>query len=81
MKTQWLKGLNEDEVGVFKAAFVNALPFRKRLIEMLDEEILSLHTSMRSENTFDTAWPYKQADLVAQTKALKNVISLISENK
>jgi len=81
MKSKLTKGLETDEKKEFRGAFLEALQFRKRLTVVLDNEVASLQASMRNEDSFDSPnWALKQADRVAQTKALLRVISLINED-
>lgn len=78
MKSRLLKGLDERGTEVAKADFSKAIDFRKMLKKALDEDIESLHNSMRDETNFGMpSWPFYQADRVAQVKALKKVISLL----
>lgn len=80
MKSKLLKGVEEDQQNEVRGYFKEAVRFRKRLNEVLDEEIDSLHKSMRDEDLWKTPnWELIQADRVAQVKALKQVISLLNE--
>ena len=81
MKSKLTKGLDPTEKKEFRGAFLEALQFRKRLTAVLDNEVASLQASMRNEDSFDSPnWALKQADRVAQTKAILRVISLINED-
>lgn len=73
-----LKGLDERGVSIAKEDYAKASDYRKRLIEVLNEEIDSIHTSMKDEESFGSAsWPYFQAYKVAQVKSLEKVISFL----
>lgn len=78
MKTRFLKGLNEEETAELTAQFVHCARWRKRMVEILNEDIESLHASMRKEDNFDSPnWALIQADRVAQVKAVKKFIALL----
>lgn len=78
MKTKLLKGLDERGGEIAKEDYHKALNYRKLLTKVLNEEIDSLHASMRDEEGFNSpSWPYLQADRVAQVKAFKKVISFL----
>lgn len=78
MKTRVLKGLDDDVAAELKAQFVHSARWRKRMVEVLNEDIDALHASMRKEENFDSPnWSLIQADRVAQVKALKKFISLL----
>lgn len=80
MKTRLIKGLNKTEAMGVKENFASSFRFREHLTKVLNEEIDSLHASMRDDEMFEKpSWAYYQADRVAQVKALKTVISLINE--
>jgi len=82
MKSKLTKGLEPDEASAVRGAFLEALQFRKRLTVVLNDEVKSLQASMRNEEAFESPnWALRQADRVAQTKALLRVISLINEDK
>lgn len=79
MKTRLTKGLDERDQEIERENFHKALGFRKRMIDLLNEEIDGLHASMRDEDGFNNPnWAYVQADRVAQVKALRRIISLLS---
>ncbi len=82
MKSKLTRGLEPDQAKEIRGAFLEALQFRKRLTAVLNEEIESLQTSMRSETKFESpSWAFIQADRIAQTKAFLRVISLLNEDK
>lgn len=71
------KGLNEDELDSFKYEYDKSIKFRQRLVEVLEKDLESVYTSMRNEENFDSSWPYKQAELVAQSRVYKKMISML----
>lgn len=80
MKTSLTAGLTKEEKSELSANFINALPLRKRVIEMLEKEIESLNTNMRDEDHFSSPnWALIQADRIAQIKAKKKLISLFEK--
>ena len=82
MKLSITKGLDEKEAKEARAAFLEAVQFRKRLTVILNDEVRSLQASMRSESSYESPnWALIQADRVAQTKALLKVVGLISNEK
>lgn len=81
MKLKLLKGLDKDQVDELKEHYVRSQIFRKYLLKVLQEEIESLHASMRNEDNYNSPnWAYLQADRLGQEKALKRVVGLIENN-
>ena len=77
MLTRLTRGLDEDQKVQLQYDFDVSYAFRKRLIEVIEEDIKAVHSSMRKEDGFDAAWPYRQADRVAQTKVLERMKSIL----
>lgn len=79
MKTRLLKGLDTKDEGKVREDFAKAVGFRTHLLKILNEEIDSIHASMRDEENFDSPnWAFKQADRVAQVKALKKISNFLT---
>lgn len=80
MKLRLLKGLKKSDEDEFKAQFIQAQRFRKRMREVIDEELASLHKSMENEAHWDSVnWAFIQADRVAQAKALRRMKGWIED--
>jgi len=78
MKTRVLKGLDDETKAELNAQFVHCARWRKRMVEILNEDIDALHASMRNEENFDSPnWALLQADRLAQVKAKRKFISLL----
>jgi len=79
MQSKLLKGVEDDQINEVKAHYKEAINFRKRLTSILEDEVEALHRSMRDEELYKTPnWSLIQADRIAQVKALKRVILLLS---
>ena len=77
MLSRWFKGLDKDQVEDLKQEFVRAQRFRKRLIEILDEDLESAHFAMRNADYNSASWAYEQAGLVEKTKTLLSLKRLL----
>jgi len=78
MKFKLLRGLDKDQISELQQNFIQAQHFRSRLVEVINEEIESLHSSMRSEALFESPnWSLVQVDRVAQVKALRRIKGLL----
>lgn len=77
MQHKLTKGLDEKGLENFKYEYEKSFKFRQHLTKVLEKEIESVHASMRNEENFNESWAYKQADLVAQDKALRKVIGML----
>ena len=81
MKTSWLKGIEDEQrkedIDVsFKASGL----IRGRLAEILTGKIDAKFNSMTSEEAFkEPNWELKQAADSAYVRAMKEIISLITE--
>lgn len=80
MKTVWVKGLAEQEATEVRQEYVGAARFRAKLTEMLNAKRNERReASLSSDSYVNPNWAYLQADAVGYERALKEVISLISE--
>lgn len=80
MKAKLLQALDATQQSDLKENFIHSKPLRVRLIETLEREIETMHASMRDEEWWSSPnWDKIQADRIAQIKAYKKVISLLSE--
>lgn len=79
MKTVWTKGVagREEEI---TSSFKASAMIRGRLKELLSEKIAIKLKARTNESSYESPnWAYMQADAVGYTRALEEVISLISE--
>ena len=82
MKTNLLNKVEKEELDELKSNFIAAKFFRKTLIEVLNEKIESLRVKTSSSSAYNSpSWPYMQADGVGYERAMREVISLLSEEK
>lgn len=82
MKTAWTAGLKEQEKKEVVEDFKASPALRARLTQMLTKKIDSERTSSLSKISYDSpSWPYLQADTNGYERALREVISLIDEEK
>lgn len=80
MKTVWTKGLSEDQKVELRKDFLSSLATRRRLQKLLEEKInASYDTSTAKDGYSNPNWAYLQADARGYERALKEVISMISE--
>lgn len=80
MKTKWTQGLNADETKEMVSYFKSSLLLRKRLDKIIRDKIESSTASSLSKDTYDSpSWAYLQADRNGYERALREIISLISE--
>lgn len=82
MKTSLLKGVEKDQVAELKQSFVSGLLFRKTLTTLLKDKIESNRVSSCSKKSYETkAWSEYQADSLGYERALREIVSLLSEEK
>jgi hypothetical protein len=80
VKTVWVQNLPEGSVkdditSSFKAGTV----LRRRLKELLEAKVeTEVVSRMKREDYESPSWGFKQADSIGYTRALKEIISLIS---
>lgn len=81
MKTTWTAGLTPEGKKEITADFISAFSLRKRLDKLLSDKIDSAHReSLSKEGYASPSWGLSQADKIGYERALREVISLISEN-
>jgi hypothetical protein len=77
MKTRILAGTDTEEQTDLLAQWEASRRLRRRLTKLLQDDIDTIHASMRTEDTMTTAsWPYVQAAKIGEIKALLKIISL-----
>lgn len=80
MKSSWTHSLNAELAKAVQADYVGSAALRKRLKEMLVDKIISSRTALIAQDGYESpSWAYRQADGIGYERALKYVISLISE--
>ena len=80
MKTVWTAGMDVDASQEITSDFKGAKELRKRLDKLLCDKINSCREDVLSKIKYESpSWAYVQADAVGYERALKEVISLISE--
>lgn len=80
MKTNWTKGLSEQDAEVFVNQFKESRLLRRRLSELVSEKIKVSHTESRKKANYESAsWAYLQADAVGYERALFEIISLLDD--
>lgn len=79
MKTRVLNGLNTEEQSDLSQQWAGSGRLRRRIVDLLNEDIESIHASMRTDVAEGSAsWPYSQAAKLGEVKALLKIISLFS---
>lgn len=82
MKLALLKGLNENEKAEFKANFIQASPFRKRLSQVLDDAIKHTYGTMEQEENYGSPnWAALQAGKIERVKTLKTIQGWLENEK
>jgi hypothetical protein len=80
MKASWTSGLDEALVKEVRGDFKSSLIVRKRLAEMLEEDIRGADKTAMNKDGYDVSnWALKQADLIGFKRGLQHVINLILE--
>jgi hypothetical protein len=81
MKARWTINETRERTVEIKGNFAASSLMRKKLEELLNKKIEASLVNSRSKDNYSLAgWPYLQADSVGYERALKEVISLISED-
>lgn len=80
MKTILTKGLDEDQAKEIKGDFISAHLLRKRLVEVLNEKMLSKRTSIVLDYE-NPNWANKVAHVFGYEEAMKEVISILREKE
>ena len=80
MKTIWTKGLDKESADEIRQVYSGSARFRAKLVELLTEKANSRRAGALSEESYVSPnWAYQQADAIGSERALKEIISLISE--
>jgi len=80
MKASWTVGLTPELTKEVRMDYAGSATLRKRLKEMLMDKINSSRTVLLSQEGYESpSWGYRQADGIGYERALKHVISLISD--
>ena len=80
MKTKLLKGLDKPSADKARADFIGSAAFRNNLKRVLNEEINTVRNSMEDGSLLEQVNVSQiLLNKVAEIKALKTVVSLISE--
>jgi hypothetical protein len=80
MKTAWTKGLNPERSLEVHREFKEALLFKKRLLELLEEKLKTKQTETLSKDLYkDSSWAYFQADGIGYQRGISEIISLLSD--
>lgn len=80
MKTSLTKGLEPDRAKELRGDFLSAHLLRKRIVEVLNDKIESKRTTV-SRDYDNPNWPNHVAHAFGYEEALKEVISILSENE
>ena len=80
MKTVWFAGLqNPDDKEKIESMFKRSGTFRRHLIHLIEGKIDSADKQARDKESYDSPnWAYKQADFQGYSRALHEIINLIS---
>jgi hypothetical protein len=83
MKTAWTKGIKDKEwLNEIKSAFLSSTVVRKRLETLLMEKMeKKVNECMAADGYENPNWAYLMADAQGYNRAMKEIISLIVENK
>ena len=81
MKTSWTAGLTGQPREEIEREFKSSAHIRGRLTKILQEKVDSKRKQKVSEEEYAlAAWPYKQADFNGYERAMREIISLLSDN-
>lgn len=81
MKLNIAKGLDAGQRKELKEHFNRAKPVREALTRVLDEKLEAHFKVMMNQDRYDNEWAYKQADSIGYCRALKELKSLLDEEK
>ena len=82
MKTKLTQHLSEDEKKQAQHDFNDAREFRKLMIKVLEREVASGVVSLTVDESFEKpCWSEYTAATIGEMKALRRVISLLSDEK
>ncbi len=80
MNTKLLQGLTKEDEQIFREEFIKSAKFRKRLVEVLEKELVVRTKSMRDEADFASpSWPLIQAEKIGQTRVYEQLITFLTE--
>lgn len=82
MNTAWTKGLKKgsQEYKDVEEAFASSPFLRKHLVKILQEfENDELASSLKAANYESPSWALKQADSIGYARALRKVMSILTE--
>ena len=81
MKASWTVNETKERSIEIKGNYVGSSLLREKLTELIQKKIDASTAASRSKDNYGLAgWAYLQADAVGYERALKEVISLISDN-
>lgn len=81
MKSSWTAGLTGQPREEIEREFKASAHIRGRLSKILQEKIDSKRKQKVSEDDYSFAsWPYKQADYNGYERAMREILSLLSDN-
>lgn len=81
MKTAWTAYIKDDErKKEIKQSFLACIVMRKRMKEIVEKKMKESWTKSFTEDAYDTPnWALKQADARGYERAMREIISLISD--
>lgn len=80
MKASWVANEDKKTAEEIRADFISSRLLREKLTSILESKIAASMTSTRSIEKYSLAgWAFMQADAVGYERAMKEVISLISD--
>lgn len=82
MKTSLTNTLDKKDIDEANQSFVAGYFFRKLLIDHLNKKIeIGREDTVKKDKYNLASWPYLQADSVGYERALREVISLLSDDE
>lgn len=78
MKSSIYKGLGEQEASELRSEFISCHRLRARLVEQLESRISNINSEMLTSDTTSANWALGQAERIAEIRATKRLISLLS---
>lgn len=81
MKTSWTQGVGKELSIDITQNFKESLVMRRRLCQLIDKKLQDSWVTSASSTSYDNPnWPYLQADARGYERALREIISLVSDN-
>lgn len=78
MKTRLLNGIEKLEADEVEREYLSSSRLRKRIRDLLQKDVDSIHMSMREEESYNNpSWPYLQSQKLGEVKAILKLISLL----